>query len=185
MPGCNEADMPDIEEGDMEIISQPLDALGLNVYSATYVRAADNEAGYEELPLPKGYPTLNMPWLKVVPDTIYWGVRAVSEFIGKTELPMFISENGCACEDELVNGEVLDLDRLLYLRHHFRAAHRAIEEGYPLKGYFVWSFMDNFEWAWGYDRRFGITYVDYETQVRTPKQSFKWYHEVIKANRAL
>lgn len=180
------ADAPVIEDGDLGIIHQPIDALGLNVYSGSWVRAADNEAGYAVEPLPKGYPRLHMPWLNILPDVIYWGVRHVSESLGRSDLPMFISENGCACEDQVEpDGRIVDTDRILYLKNHFRSAHRAVAEGYPLNGYFVWSFMDNFEWAWGYQRRFGITYVDYATQQRTPKESSRWYHEVIKANRVV
>lgn len=177
---------PEIAPGDMELIAQPLDRLGVNLYSAEYARAADNDRGFEILPLPSGYPRLNMPWLNIVPDTIYWAVRHVGEELGQANLPIFVSENGCAARDELTaTGEVLDLDRVLYLREHLRAAHRAVEEGYPLIGYFVWSLLDNFEWAWGYDRRFGITYVDYTSQRRIPKQSFRFYQEVIRQNRVV
>jgi beta-glucosidase len=179
-------DAPDIQEGDLEIIHQPLDALGFNIYSGTYVRAADNPLGYEFLDLPKGYPRMHMPWLNIVPECLYWGIRHVSETLGRSDLPIFISENGCASQDELnVNSEVIDTDRIMYLRQHFKSAHRAITEGYPLKGYFVWSLMDNFEWAWGYDRRFGIIYIDYPTQRRIPKSSFEWYRECIRSNRVV
>ncbi|MEW6498237.1 MAG: GH1 family beta-glucosidase [Cyanobacteriota bacterium] len=179
-------DAPDIQEGDLEIIHQPLDALGLNIYTGTYVRAADSELGYEFLDLPKGYPRMNMPWLNIVPESIYWGIRHISETLGREDLPIFITENGCAAQDEVnVKNEVIDTDRIMYLRQHLKAAHRAVSEGYPLKGYFVWSLMDNFEWAWGYDRRFGITYIDYPTQERIPKASFEWYQECIRSNRVV
>lgn len=189
-PGCFDAPGREpplqIDEDDLATINQPLDRLGLNIYSGCYARAADNEAGYQILPLPKGYPRLHMPWLNILPDIIYWGTRHISEAMQRPDLPVFISENGCACEDEKnADGEIIDLDRVLYLREHFRSAHRAVSEGYPLTGYFVWSFMDNFEWSWGYDRRFGITHVDYQTQQRTPKQSFRWYQQVIKENRVM
>jgi len=180
------ADAPDIQEGDLEIIHQPLDALGLNIYSGTYVRAADNKQGYEFLDLPKGYPRMHMPWLNILPESLYWGIRHISETLGRRDLPIFITENGCAAQDEVnVKGEVIDTDRIMYLRQHLKAAHRAISEGYPLKGYFVWSLMDNFEWAWGYDRRFGITYIDYPTQKRIPKASFDWYRECIRSNQVV
>ncbi|MCX7593059.1 MAG: GH1 family beta-glucosidase [Fischerella sp.] len=174
---------PDIQSGDLEIIHQPLDAIGLNIYTGTYVRAVDNEKGYEFLNLPKGYPRMHMPWLNIVPESIYWGIRHVSETLGRNDLPVFITENGCAAEDEVtVNGEIIDTDRIMYLRQYLKSAHRAISEGYPLQGYFLWSFMDNFEWAWGYSRRFGIIYVDYNTQQRIPKASFAWYAESIRQN---
>lgn len=175
---------PDIQEGDLEIIHQPLDALGLNIYTGNYVRAADNEQGYEFLPLPKSYPRMNMPWLNIIPESIYWSIRHISETLGHPDLPIFMTENGCAGEDEInENGEVIDSDRIMYLRQHFKSAHRAISEGYPLKGYFIWSLMDNFEWSWGYSRRFGLLYTDYETQQRIPKASFDWYKECIRQNR--
>ncbi|MFP4415390.1 family 1 glycosylhydrolase, partial [Coleofasciculus sp.] len=79
----------------------------------------------------------------------------------------------------------IDIDRIFYLRQHLRSAHRAISEGYPLKGYFLWSLMDNFEWSYGYDRRFGLIYIDYPTQKRIPKASFDWYRECIRTNRVV
>ena len=177
---------PDIREGDLETIHQPLDTLGLNIYTGTYVRAADNKVGYEFLDLPQGYPRMHMPWLNILPESIYWGIRHVSETLGHQDLPILITESGCAAQDELnVNGEVIDTDRIMYLRQHLKAAHRAVSEGYPLQGYFVWSLLDNFEWAWGYDRRFGITYIDYPTQKRIPKASFDWYRECIHSDRVV
>jgi beta-glucosidase len=180
------ADAPDVQPGDMETIKQPLDALGFNVYTGAYVRAAPNARGYEVLPLPKGYPDMHMPWLHFMPEAIYWGVRLITDALGQKDLPIYVSENGCAAEDELTKtGEVFDLGRVLYLRNYLRSASRAIAEGYPLMGYFLWSLMDNFEWSCGYTRRFGITYVDYKTQKRTPKQSYLWYQQVIRAGRVL
>ncbi len=177
---------PDIQAGDLETIHQPIDALGFNVYSGTYVRAIAREPGYEVLPFPKGYPRLHMPWLQLVPEALYWGIRHISETVQRPDLPIFITENGCAAQDEVnEQGEVLDSDRILYLRQHFKAAHRAISEGFPLQGYFVWSLMDNFEWAWGYDRRFGLIYIDYPTQTRIPKASYHWYAECIRQNRVV
>ncbi|MEO0985117.1 MAG: GH1 family beta-glucosidase [Cyanobacteria bacterium J06639_14] len=175
---------PAIEPGDLETIHQPLDALGFNIYSGVYVRAAETPTGYEVLPFPQGYPRLHMPWLHIVPESLYWGIRHVSETLQRPELPIFISENGCAAQDEVTDqGEVLDLDRIQYLRQYLQAAHRAVSEDYPLQGYFLWSFMDNFEWAYGYDRRFGITYIDYATQQRIPKASFHWYKTCVEQNR--
>jgi beta-glucosidase len=179
-------DAPSIKPGDLEIIHQPLDSLGLNIYTGTYVRAADNEDGYEFLNLPKGYPQMYMPWLNILPESIYWGIRHISETVGRNDLSVYITESGCAAQDEVnSNGEVIDTDRIMYLRQHLKSAHQAVSEGYPLKGYFLWSFMDNFEWAWGYSRRFGIVYVDYKTQKRIPKASFEWYAECIRQNRVV
>jgi beta-glucosidase len=176
---------PDIKPDDLKTIQQPLDALGLNLYTGTYVRAIDRAPGYEFLSFPKGYPRLHMPWLQMVPDALYWGVRHMSETVGRSDLPILITENGCAAEDELKHGEILDTDRILYLKQYLQAAQRAVREGYPLKGYFVWSLLDNFEWAWGYERRFGIIHVDYRSQKRTPKMSARWYADCIKNNRVV
>jgi beta-glucosidase len=177
---------PDLRPGDLEIINQPLDAVGLNLYTGTYVRAAENQCGYEFLPIPKSYPKMEMPWLNILPESLYWGVRHLSETLETKDLPLFITENGCAAQDEVnSNGEVIDTDRIMYLRQYFKAACRALKEGYPLKGYFVWSLMDNFEWSYGYDRRFGLIYVDYNSQERLPKASFHWLAECIRQNRVV
>jgi beta-glucosidase len=173
-------DAPNVQEGDLNIIHQPIDLLGFNVYTGVYVRAIDHYPGYEFLSFPKTYPRLHMPWLQIVPEALYWGVRHLSETVNQPNLPVLITENGCAVEDELDKGEVIDSDRIFYLRQYLRMAHRAISEGYPLKGYFVWSLLDNFEWAWGYDRRFGITYTNYQDQRRLTKASGNWYAECIR-----
>ena len=180
-----EEDCPDIEDGDLAIIHQPLDSLGLNIYSGVYVRASDAEIGYQVLPFPPGYPRMHMPWLQIVPDSLYWAVRHVSETLNQPKLDLFMTENGCAADDQLIEGEVVDSDRIFYLRQYLKAAHRAVSEGYPLKGYFVWSLLDNFEWSWGYDRRFGIVYIDYLTQTRIPKASAHWYAQCIQQNRVV
>lgn len=179
-------DAPNIQSGDLEIIHQPLDSIGLNFYSGTYVRAADNQLGYEFLKLPLGYPRMYMPWLNILPECVYWGIHHISETVGRKDLPVYVTENGCAAYDEINSqGEVIDTDRIMYLRQHLKAAHRAVSEGYPLRGYFLWSLMDNFEWAWGYSRRFGLIYVDYKTQERLPKASFHWYAECLRQNRVV
>lgn len=180
------ADAPDIQDGDLENIHQPLDAIGLNIYFGSYVRAADNKQGYEVLDFPQSYPRMHMPWLHIVPESIYWSIRHISETLGRPDLPVFITENGCAAQDEVrPDGTVMDSDRIMYLRQHLKSAQRAISEGYPLQGYFLWTFMDNFEWAWGRDRRFGIVYTDYPTQTRIPKASYHWYSECIRQNRVV
>jgi beta-glucosidase len=180
------ANAPQIQAGDLAIIHQPLDWLGVNFYFGVYVRAAETPTGYEILPFPPSYPRLHMPWLHLVPDCLYWGIRHISETLGRPDLPLVITENGCATQDALTDtGEVLDCDRILYLREHLRSAHRAIQEGYPLQGYFLWTLMDNFEWSWGRDRRFGLLYTDFETQQRIPKASFYWYQECIRQNRVV
>lgn len=171
---------------DLAQIHQPLDFLGFNIYSGTYVRAADTPSGYELLEFPIDYPRLQMPWLYFLPDALYWGVRHIAETLNLPELPILISENGCAASDQLTQQrEVIDSDRILYLRYYLRSAHRAVCEGYPLQGYFLWSLLDNFEWAWGRDRRFGVIYVDYPDQERIPKASYHWYADCIRQNRVV
>ena len=97
-------------------------------------------------------------------------------------VPLYVTENGAAFADEKVDGEVHDPDRVAYLDAHFRAAHRAIGDGVDLRGYFVWSLLDNFEWAYGFSKRFGLIHVDYETLERTPKDSARFYAQVTRAN---
>jgi beta-glucosidase len=175
------ANVPDIKEGDMKLIGQPLDELGFNCYSGMYVQAADNTTGFRVIPFSKKYPKGNMHWLNIVPEAIYWGVRMVNEAAGQKNLPIFISENGYADGvDANADGYVEDIDRIFYYRGYLAQLLRAVNDGYPVTGYFPWSLMDNFEWADGYSRRFGMVHVDYETQKRTPKLSYYWYQQVIK-----
>ncbi|PSB21172.1 beta-glucosidase [Phormidesmis priestleyi ULC007] len=179
-------DAPDIQVGDLDTIHQPIDSLGLNIYTGAYIRAANNSQGCEWIDFPKGYPAMHMPWLQIVPESLYWGIRHVSETLDRPDLPVYITENGCAAQDEVTrSGEVIDSDRILYLRQYLKTVHRAVDEGYPVRGYFVWSLMDNFEWSWGFDRRFGIIYIDYRTQKRIPKASYHWYAECIRQNRVV
>jgi beta-glucosidase len=180
------ADAPDIAPGDMETIGQPLDAVGINCYSGMYVRAADNKFGYEVMHISANYPKMYLPWLNFIPESIYWSLRQAADLSARKNLPIYVTENGCAGEDVLTpEGEVNDLDRVMYYRSYLRQVQRAVADGYPIKGYFPWSIMDNFEWARGYTKRFGLIYVDYPTQRRIPKLSYRWFKEVIKAGRVL
>jgi beta-glucosidase len=180
------AQAPDIQAGDLELINQPLDSLGFNCYSGNYVVAADTAAGFEVLPFFDSYPKGSMPWLNIVPESIYWGIRLLTDALGRKDLPVYISENGCADgTTPNAQGEVADIDRVMYLRSYLRNVHRALTEGYPVIGYFPWSLMDNFEWACGYAKRFGMIRVDYATQKRTPKLSYHWYQQVIRSNRVV
>ena len=175
------AEAPRIRAGDMQTIHQPLDALGFNCYTGSYVKAAETKEGFEVLPMFDGYPRMALPWLTFVPESIYWGIRMVRDALGRGKLPIFISENGCA--DSGPTGgvkEAADLDRVMYLRSYLRQVERAVHEGFPVVGYFPWSLMDNFEWAEGYSKRFGMVHVDYATQKRTPKLSYRWYRQVIR-----
>lgn len=172
---------PRFTEAEMTLIGQPLDFLGFNCYSGGYVKASETAPGYERVPLPSAYPKMNISWLNVVPESIYWGIRLVSEAVGATRLPIIISENGCP--DARTDGGTDDADRIMYLRAYLRNVQRAAAEGYPVVGYFPWSFMDNFEWAEGYAKRFGLIHVDFATQKRTHKASAAWYRELVRTHR--
>ena len=175
------ADAPKVEPGDMKAIGSPLDFVGINVYTPQYVRADDSPLGFVVEPQPRSYPHMASPWLTIGPECIYWGVRNVCELWKPPA--MYITENGTSSDDVLTPaGSVEDTDRVMYLRNHLTHLHRAVSEGFPVKGYFLWSLMDNFEWADGYSKRFGIYYVDFKTQKRTPKLSAKWYRDVIANN---
>ncbi len=175
---------PQVQHGDFDVISTPTDYLGLNIYTATFVRAGRRGAPYEALALPTQYPRADSPWLHLVPQAIYWAPRMCHELYGYRSI--YITENGCGYDDEsVVDGEVIDLHRRDYLRSHLREVHRAIADGVPIHGYFLWSFIDTYEWEDGYGRRFGIVHNDYETQRRTPKLSAGWYADVMRTRRVL
>ncbi len=175
------ANAPKAEPGDMKSIGSPLDFVGLNVYVPLYVRADGSAKGYSVEPMPASYPHMYSPWINFGPECIYWGVRNVSE-IWKPKA-LYITENGTSSDDVLTSaGRVDDVDRVMYLRNHLTQLHRAAAEGYPIKGYFLWSLLDNFEWADGYSKRFGIHYVDFKTLKRTPKLSAEWYSNLIAKN---
>src|SRR5690606_22381728 len=153
--------------------SAPTDFLGLNLYTGPFVRAG-RDGLPEEVALPPAYPKADSPWLHWAPQVIYWGTRLARDAYGINSI--YITENGCGYNDEpVINGEVTGLDRREFLRAHLRELQRAIRDGVPVHGYFLWSFMDNFEWEDGYERRFGIVHVDFETQTRTPKLSARYY----------
>ena len=159
------AHLPEIFEGDMEIISQPIDFLGINFYTRA-VYKADDEDIY--LQLPPQAPLTDIGW-EIYPKAFTQLLTSLNE---KYQLPpVFITENGAAMADKIINQEVNDQDRVKYYQEHLSALHDAIEAGVDVRGYFAWSLMDNFEWAEGYLKRFGIVYVDYNTQQRTIKSS--------------
>lgn len=173
--------MPFIQPGDLAVIAAPVDFLGLNNYSRNIMRsgAISEEENDPRTVFPNPDPT-EMGW-EVYPDGL---LNVLARLHFEYKFPaIYITENGAAYPDQLgENGVVDDPARLAYLKAHIGAASRAIEMGVPLKGYFVWSLLDNFEWAFGYTKRFGIVYVDYETQQRYLKNSAHWYRRVIKAN---
>jgi len=182
------ADAPQVQPGDFDLISAPTDFLGLNIYTATYVRAGLNGQAYEVLALPKNYPRADSTWLNLVPQAIYWAPRMCHELYGHQSI--YITENGCGYDDEPVvnkeaGGEVVDLHRRDYLRNHLREVHRGIADGVPIDGYFLWSFIDNYEWEDGYQRRFGIVHCDFDTLARTPKLSARYYADVMRTRTVL
>jgi beta-glucosidase len=175
------SDAPHIAPEDMRIIASPLDAVGLNFYTSTYVRASTSAQGYELLSLPPDFPHMASAWISVTPECLAWGPRLVNELWHPKAI--YITENGSSADDKLTPaGEVLDLGRTMYMRNCLTHLHRAIAEGVPVRGYFAWSLLDNFEWADGYGKRFGLVYVDFATQQRTPKLSAQFYQSVIAGN---
>ncbi len=170
------ADAPQVEPGDMAIIATPMDYLGVNYYTRAMASAADPFNVHDS-----GYDVTDMGW-EVYPE-------------GLTDLllrlhtdypvpPMYIKENGAAFKDELVDGQVFDVQRTNYIADHIAAVGEALRLGVPMKGYMVWSLLDNFEWASGYEKRFGIVHVDYQTQARTLKASARWYRDFLARQKA-
>jgi beta-glucosidase len=177
----NGADAPKFTAEDLKIISSPLDFAGINIYTPTYVRASNKEPGFTLVPNPPSYPHMASNWLTIGPEALYWGPHHVARLWGVKEI--YITENGCSSSDiPAADGKVYDTDRVMYLRNYITQLQRATADGVPVKGYFLWSLMDNFEWADGYTNRFGLHYVDYKTQKRTPKLSAHFYREVIARN---
>ncbi|MBS1813543.1 MAG: beta-glucosidase [Acidobacteria bacterium] len=175
------ADAPKFTAEELRIISAPLDFVGVNIYTTQEVMAADNPDGYVRIPRPATYPRLMADWLFYNPQAIYWTPKLMQKVWGIRE--MYITENGCSAADTMnAAGQVLDTDRINYLRNYLTQLQRGVSEGVPVKGYFLWSMLDNFEWAKGYAERFGITYVDFKTQKRTPKLSYEFYKTVIQRN---
>jgi len=182
-----------VQDGDLGHIAAPLDLLGVNFYRPFYARArtpaeiaaADGTPSpwvacpEAELVDPNG-PKTQMGWI-IEPG----GLHDLLTWINReyTLPPLYLTENGMAADDHVAtDGTVPDSQRIGYLDGHLRAAHRAIGEGVDLRGYFVWSLLDNFEWAFGLERRFGLVHVDYPTGRRTPKASASWYRQVISDN---
>jgi beta-glucosidase len=176
------ADAPKFTPEDLKTISSPLDFVGLNIYTPNnYVEASDSPAGYAILPLPTSFPKMASSWLTIGPEAMYWAPRLAAELWGVKAL--YITENGTSAADKPdETGAINDLDRVMYLRNYLTQLQRATAEGVPVRGYFLWSLLDNFEWADGYATRFGLIHVDYKTQKRTPKLSASFYREVIAKN---
>lgn len=173
------ADLPAFTDADMKLIAQPLDFIGYNCYTGHKVRAAAN--GEPELSPEAwgvGNPRGTLPWLNVTPEAPYWAARFQHERYG---LPVAFTENGfCNIDFVHLDGKVHDPQRIDFMARYLGQIARALREGIPVAGYFYWSILDNFEWREGYKDRFGLIHVDYATQKRTPKDSFRWYRETIR-----
>jgi beta-glucosidase len=171
---------PEVQDGDVDAIASPTDFLGLNYYSHVVVRRDAEAAPFQIAEVLQAGELTEMGW-PVYPEGLYRLLTGVHADLGPAHL--YVTGNGAAFHDEVSSdGRVHDERRVAYLREHFRAAARAIQAGVPLRGYFVWSLLDNFEWAEGYSKRFGIVRVDYDTQWRTIKDSGHFLREVIAAN---
>jgi beta-glucosidase len=176
------ANAPKYTAEDLKIISSPVDYVGLNVYMPNYyVTAADDKHGFALAPFPASFPHMDANWLKIGPEAMYWAPRQVAKLWNVKAI--YITENGTSSTDQpAADGTIYDLDRIMYLRSYLNQLRRATSEGVPVKGYFVWSLMDNFEWSDGFEKRYGLYRVDFETQRRTAKLSASFYREVIARN---
>jgi beta-glucosidase len=171
---------PPVQPGDMDLIKQPLDYYGLNIYDGRKVRAGAGGAP-EVVAFDDGHPQTAIRWF-ITPPALYWGPRFIHE---RYRTPVFITENGLSnCDWVQLDGRVRDPQRIDYTARSLRELERAIADGVDIRGYFHWSLLDNFEWAEGYKERFGLVHVDFPTGTRTPKDSARWYRRVIESNGA-
>jgi beta-glucosidase len=179
--GVGEAGLPCVRDGDLEIIAAPLDALGVNYYNPTRLSALpDSPLPFQLEPI-DGYPLTHFGW-PVVPAGLTELLVQLKDRYGDGLPPVWITENGCSVADEPdATGAIDDQPRIRYLDSHIRAVAEAMVAGVDVRGYLVWSLMDNFEWAEGYDQRFGLVHVDFATQRRSPKASYGWYRDLIAA----
>jgi beta-glucosidase len=192
------SDFGHVRDGDLAVISTPPSMLGINYYSRHVVAAPvpgspetdgalDWRGGGAHEPWPgsegvrfvkRGVPVTAMDWEIDAPGLTETLVRVAREY---PPVPLYVTENGAAFDDVVgPDGQVHDVARRAYIHAHLDACLDAVDQGAPLRGYFAWSLLDNFEWAWGYTRRFGLVYVDYRDQARTPKASAHWYADVIR-----
>ena len=176
------ADAPKFTDDDLKIISSPLDFVGVNIYKPTsYVLASDQAPGWREILFAKSHPKMASSWHTFGPEAMYWAPKFVQSLWKAKEI--FITENGCATDDVLADdGNVYDTDRIVFLRNYLTQLQRATADGVPVKGYFQWSTMDNFEWTAGFGNRYGLVYVDFNTQKRTSKLSAAWFREAAARN---
>jgi len=181
--GIGDAGMSCVQEGDLATISAPVDALGVNYYNPTRLSALpDSPLPFQMEPI-EGYPVTAFGW-PVVPAGLTQTLTMLKDRYTDRLPPLYITENGCSVADEPDDtGAVDDQERIDYLDGHIRAVADAMAAGVDVRGYMVWTLMDNFEWSEGYHQRFGLVHVDFHTQRRTPKSSFRWYHDMIEGQR--
>lgn len=168
-----------LRDGDLGVIATPTDFLGVNFYSRHRVRAGGPEDVLGIELAPPQAPLTSMGW-EIAPDGLEEVLMRLHSHYGA--IPLYVTENGAAYDEVPQDGTVPDPERVEYLSSHVAALARAREAGVDVRGYFVWSFLDNFEWQEGYTKRFGLVHVDFRTQRRTPKDSALWYRRVIKAS---
>ncbi|MGE0288808.1 MAG: GH1 family beta-glucosidase [Bradyrhizobium sp.] len=173
---------PKFTAEELKIIGSKNDFVGLNIYAPQfYIAASDRKPGWSLLPFPASFPHMNSEWLRFGPEVIYWAPKIAAKIWNIDTI--YISENGTSSEDRLRDdGRIYDLDRISFLRNYLVQLQRATSEGVPVMGYFLWSLMDNFEWIYGYEKRFGLYHVDFQTQARTPKLSAAFYRDVVARN---
>ncbi len=170
-------EVPEITDADLKTMHQPVDFFGVNTYQGDVIRAGEN--GPEKVAREIGYPQTAIRW-PIQANCLEWGAKF---FYERYNLPIVVTENGMAGLDWVsLDGQCHDPQRIDYLHRHLLGLKKAADDGVPVDGYFQWSLMDNFEWAEGYSQRFGLVHVDYNTQKRTPKDSYHWYKEVIESN---
>ena len=176
------ADAPKFTPEDLKVISSPVDFVGINVYVPNYVRAINAAPGYQLLPYSKSHPRMASFWHVIGPESLYWAPRHLKNLWNVQDI--YVTENGCGAADDPGADEVVyDTDRIMFLRNYLTQLQRATSEGVPVRGYFHWSLMDNFEWSGGYGTRFGLIYVDYATLKRTPKLSASFFRAVVGENQ--
>lgn len=175
-------DAPRFTDEELQTIASPVDFAGINVYRPDmYVVPSGEPPGYRPIPISASHPKMASAWHIFGPEVMYWAPRQVTSLWGPR--PIFITENGCAAADTVAeDGHVYDTDRVMFLRACLAQLQRATSEGIPVRGYFLWSAQDNFEWIYGFGDRFGLIHVDFDTLERTPKLSAQWFREAARRN---
>ena len=170
--------LPEITKEDMELISQPIDFMGQNIYNGYIIRAGEDGEPEFAAP-PEGAPKTAAGW-PVNPECLYWGIKFIYD---RYKMPIYITENGMSCHDLISrDGRIHDPNRITFLDRYLSALQCACDEGADVRGYFLWTFLDNFEWEKGFSERFGIVHVDFATQKRIAKDSAFWYQKVMESN---